>query len=264
MRLEISLMGIEIILFIIIGAFTGGFVSGLSGFGTGLFALGWWLAVMPPIDAVIVVVIMSLVGGAQGIYAVRKAVDMANLWRFLLPALVGIGVGVWLLDLVDVNHLKLLVASLLILFGGYFSFQKTLPKLGRHYLAVDMAVGWIGGVLGMLAGLSGALLTMWVSLYDWPKVQRRAVIQSFNMLVLSLVFMLLAWRGLLDVHILLLVAIALPSSVVGTQVGIRVFQRLSDQQFQQILIWLTLISGLVLAGSELAVILGASKFQSFL
>jgi len=90
------------------------------------------------------------------------------------------------------------------------------------------------------------------------------VIQSFNMLVLSLVFMLLAWRGLLDAHILLLVAIALPSSVVGTQVGIRVFQRLSDQQFQQILIWLTLISGLVLAGSELAVILGASKFQSFL
>ena len=141
MRLEISLMGVEIILFIIIGAFTGGFVSGLSGFGTGLFALGWWLAVMPPIDAVIVVVIMSLVGGAQGIYAVRKAVDMANLWRFLLPALVGIGVGVWLLDLVDVNHLKLLVASLLILFGGYFSFQKTLPKLGRHYLVVDMAVG---------------------------------------------------------------------------------------------------------------------------
>ena len=63
MRLEISLMGIEIILFIIIGAFTGGFVSGLSGFGTGLFALGWWFAVMPPIDAVIVVVIMSLVGG---------------------------------------------------------------------------------------------------------------------------------------------------------------------------------------------------------
>jgi hypothetical protein len=189
---------------------------------------------------------------------------MVNLWRFLLPALVGIGVGVWLLDLVDVNHLKLLVASLLILFGGYFSFQKTLPKLGRHYLAVDMAVGWIGGVLGMLAGLSGALLTMWVSLYDWPKMQRRAMIQSFNMLVLSLVFMLLAWRGLLDAHILLLVAIALPSSVVGTQVGIRVFQRLSDQQFQQILIWLTLISGLVLAGSELAVILGASKFQSFL
>ena len=86
------------------------------------------------------------------------------------------------------------------------------------------------------------------------------MIQSFNMLVLSLGFMLLAWRGLLDAHIFLLVAIALPSSVVGAQVGIRVFQRLSDQQFQQILIWLTLISGLVLAGSALAVILDAGKF----
>lgn len=84
-----SPMGIEIFLFIIIGAFTGGFiiigaftggfVNGLAGLGTGLFALGWWLAVKPLMDAVIIVVIMSLVGGAQGIYAVRKAIDMTNL-----------------------------------------------------------------------------------------------------------------------------------------------------------------------------------------
>ena len=36
-------MGGEVILLIIAGAFAGGFANGLAGFGTGLFALGWWL-----------------------------------------------------------------------------------------------------------------------------------------------------------------------------------------------------------------------------
>ena len=78
------------IMLIIAGAFAGGFANGLAGFGTGLFALGWWLAAMPPLDAVITVVIMSLVGGVQGLYAVRNAIDFREQLRFLVPALIGV------------------------------------------------------------------------------------------------------------------------------------------------------------------------------
>ena len=45
-------MSADVIMLIIAGAFAGGFANGLAGFGTGLFALGWWLAAMPPLDAV--------------------------------------------------------------------------------------------------------------------------------------------------------------------------------------------------------------------
>ena len=34
------------------GAFAGGFVSGLAGFGTALMALGLWLYILPPTVAV--------------------------------------------------------------------------------------------------------------------------------------------------------------------------------------------------------------------
>lgn len=37
------------------GAFLGGFVNGLAGFGTALFALGWFLQIMEPPAAVAVV-----------------------------------------------------------------------------------------------------------------------------------------------------------------------------------------------------------------
>jgi len=244
-------MTFDAILLIVIGAFSGGFISGLAGFGTGLFALGWWLAAMPVSDAVVLVVIMSLVGGVQGLYAVRNAVDLRLLVRFLVPALIGIAIGYRMLDHINIIVLKLVLATLLILFGGFFTFRKTLPKLTMRFLPMDLAVGGIGGVLAVLAGLSGALLTMWCSLYDWTKAQRRGVIQPFNMIILSIVFVLMMGRGLVTVDIVLLVAVALPSSVLGTQAGIASFRRLSDDQFQKLLIWLTLVSGLMLAGREL-------------
>ena len=40
-----------------LGAFAGGFVSGLAGFGTALMALGIWLYVLPPSLAVPLVLI---------------------------------------------------------------------------------------------------------------------------------------------------------------------------------------------------------------
>jgi len=244
-------MSVDVIMLIIAGALAGGFANGLAGFGTGLFALGWWLAAMPPLDAVVTVVIMSLVGGLQGLYAVRNAIDKADQLRFLLPASIGIITGYLVLDAVNVTMLKFLVASLLILFGGFFTFRKTLPKLTKRYLVADMLVGFMGGLFGMVAGMSGAILTMGCSLYDWSKARRRALVQPFNMIVLGTVLVLMAWRGLIGQHIWLVVAVAFPFSIIGTQTGIFVFRRLNDQQFQRLLIWLILASGLVLAGREL-------------
>jgi uncharacterized membrane protein YfcA len=42
------------------GALAGGFVSGLSGFGTALMALGIWLYIVPPSIAVPLVLICSV------------------------------------------------------------------------------------------------------------------------------------------------------------------------------------------------------------
>ena len=103
----------------------------------------------------------------------------------------------------------------------------------------------------MMAGMSGAILTMGCSLYDWSKARRRALVQPFNMIVLGTVLALMIWRGAIDPRIWLIVAVAFPFSVLGTQTGIFVFRRLNDRQFQQLLIWLIFISGLVIGGREL-------------
>ncbi len=114
-------MSLFAIMMVSIGAFAGCLVNGLAGVGTGLFALGYWLAAMPVNDAVSLVIIMSIFNGVQGLFIVRFSLNAPNLGRFLVPALLGIGVGFAVLGWGNVLFLKMIVATLLVLFGLYFT-----------------------------------------------------------------------------------------------------------------------------------------------
>ena len=135
-----------------IGAFAGGFFNGLAGFGTGLFALGWWLAAMPVNDAVSLVIIMSIFSGVLGLFIVRFLLNAPDLGRFLAPALPGVGVGFAVLDWVNVLFLKMIVATLLVLFGLYFTIWRHIPKLRRYHLLGDNSTGFAGALLGPSPG----------------------------------------------------------------------------------------------------------------
>lgn len=244
-------MSAEFIVYLLIGAALGGFINGLAGFGTSLFALGWWLQVMPPLQAVAVVLAMSVASGLQGVVLVRRAIEWPRLARFLLPALLGIPIGLQILHRIDAGVLKIIVAAFLLLYGGFFAFRRELPSLVRATPLMDSAVGFLGGILGAVAGLSGALPTMWLSMRDWTKEKSRAVLQPYNVIVLASSALLLALSGGYTRETLTTIAIALPATMLSAQLGLALFKRLTDRQFRRLLIVMMLLSGLVLLIREL-------------
>ena len=117
-------MTTTIILYLALGAAAGGFVNGLAGTGSALFSLGFYLLVLSPVTAVAVVCVLAILGGIPGLWLVRADI-MANkskLMQFLLPGLVGVPVGVALLDSINAETLRIGIALLLVIYGGYFSF----------------------------------------------------------------------------------------------------------------------------------------------
>ncbi|WP_338469253.1 hypothetical protein ROLI_016500 [Roseobacter fucihabitans] len=239
--------------FLIIGGLAGGFINGLAGFGTSLFALGFFLTIMPPVEAVAITVAISVISGLQGLWIVRHSLTQnpRRLARFLLPALVGIPLGVASLKQIDVSVLKYVIAFFLILYGGFFTFRRNLPKIDRPTPVIDMIVGFFGGILGGAASLSGALPTMWCSLRGWPKFETRAVLQPFNVVVLALTAVMLAWGGAFHARTLLHLCVAVPTAVLAAQFGIFVFRKLNDDVFRRLLIAICLVSGTVLLVREL-------------
>ncbi len=245
-------MSISFLALLLAGAAAGGFINGLAGFGTALFALGFWLQIMPPPQAVAISVVLSVSTGLQGVWIVRHSIkdNPRRLARFLLPAMVGVPLGVAALAVLDARVLKLVIAGFLILYGGFFTLRSALPQFERPTPAGDSLVGFLGGVLGGAASLSGALPTMWCAMRPWPKSETRAVLQPFNVLVLGFAAANFAWQGIYTGQILLLIAIALPVAMVAAQGGIMIFKRLDDSLFRRLLISLMLISGCILALRE--------------
>lgn len=232
--------------FIVLGALAGGFVNGLAGSGTALFALGFFLVALDPVSAVAIVTLMSVVTGFQGLWEVRDALtkNVPRLVRFIVPGLMGVPVGVSLLAIMDAETLKLLIAILLIVYGGFFTFRANLPKFERRTPMLDSGIGLIGGVLGGMSSLSGALPLIWCSMRPWPKAETRAVLQPFNMTVLGTTTLMLWWRGAYDGSTVAAFLIALPASLLAAQVGLMVFRRITDNTFRRLLIGLSLLLGL--------------------
>ena len=182
---------------LLFGALAGGFVSGLAGFGTALMALGIWLYVLPPSIAVPLVLICSVVGQTSTLPAMWRSFDLRLVWPFLVGGLAGVPLGTILVAHADPNVFKLTVGIFLLVFpvALYFSPEMAVSFGGK---LADAGIGFAGGILGGLAGLSGPLPILWASIRGWGKDQRRGVFQIFNWAVLLLALCLQVASGLVD------------------------------------------------------------------
>ena len=240
----------EVSIFLLTGALLGGFVNGLAGTGTALLTLGFWLQAIPPLEAVAMVLIISIVSGIQGMMLVWKTIQWRRVLRFLLPALFAMPIGIYLLDVIETRSLKLVVAVLLITYGGFFTFRKNLPLISKPTYIIDTLIGFSGGILGALGGLSGAIPTMWCALRTWTKTEQRSLLQPYNMIVLNIAAVILFFKGAYTAPVLSNLVLVVPTALFGSLIGIAVFKQLNDNQFRRLLIALMLISGLILLAQE--------------
>jgi uncharacterized membrane protein YfcA len=85
----------------------------------------------------------------------------------------------------------------------------------------------------------------------WTKGETSAVLRPYNLIILSIAVVMFAWQGYYSRETLILTVIALPATLIASQVGLAVYRRLTDHQFRWLLVWLLFASGIVLALREL-------------
>jgi uncharacterized protein len=243
-------MGLIGYVLLFVGALAGGFVSGLAGFGTALMALGIWLYVLPPSTAVPLVLICSVVAQTSTLPSMWKSFDLKLVWPFLIGGLLGVPIGTMLVEHADPNVFKLTVGILLLVFPTalYFSAPMAFEFGGR---IADGVVGFIGGILGGLAGMSGPPPILWASIRGWGKDERRGVFQTFNWTVLFIALCLQAAGGRVGREVIFLAALAFPAILLGSRIGARLYHGLSDRNFRDIVLGMLFVSGLTLVWNSL-------------
>src|SRR4029079_10965426 len=93
--------------------------------------------------------------------------------------------------------------------------------------AADAAIGFAGGILGGLAGLSGPLPTLWASIRGWTKDQRRGVFQLCNGTVLGASLCLQIASGFVKQDVFWLALLAMTRTMVGGWISARTCTGLS-------------------------------------
>jgi uncharacterized membrane protein YfcA len=142
--------------------------------------------------------------------------------------------------------------------AGIFLVIYTLIRLTFiRELTISVASGWpdagaglVGGLMSGLAGLPGPISTLWCGLRGWPKNEQRAVFQPFNFLMVLIGTAVFLRQGFVTPDVLSHALWCAPALVVGVALGTPLYLRLTDRQFQAVVLWLMLLMGLVLAASN--------------
>jgi uncharacterized membrane protein YfcA len=228
---------------ILAGALAGGFVNGLTGFGTALTGLPLWLQSVEPLVAAQLASACSVLGHLTTLPVIWRSADWGRLAPMLIAGLIGVPLGTWLLPLISLGSFKIAVGVVLIVYCSFMLFAagRVVVAAGGH--PVEAIIGLAGGILGGLAGLSGVLPTIYASLKGWPKDERRVFFQAFNLVVLTTMLIASAVQGLVGLRFLLAMAVAVPGTLLGSWLGVALYHRLDDRRFDRVVLFVLLVSG---------------------
>ena len=244
------------ILLVVLGAVAGGFVQGLSGFAFGLVAMAFWAWFVTPQLVGPMVVFGSLTGQLLSAGAVRRGFEPGRVLPFLLGGTLGVPIGVLALSYLDPVMFKVGVGALLSAYCPAMLFARELPRITVGGRLADSGIGFVGGVMGGIGGLTGPAPTLWCTLRGWGNDAQRAVFQSFNLVMQALTLGIYAVSGLLTPEAGRMFVLIAPAMIVPTLIGARLYRRFSEAAFRRLVLVLLTLSGFVLLALSLPRLIG--------
>ncbi len=239
------------------GAAVAGLVQGISGFAFAMAAMSIWVWGVDPALAAVMAVFGGWTGQVISAIRVRRGWHVALLWPFVLGSAVGIPIGTQLLPLLDPNRFKLVLGLMLVVCCSAMLATSRLPRIEKGGRLADAGVGLLGGVMAPLSGFSGLAPALWCTLRGYTKDEHRAVLQNFNLVVLSATLASLVWSGRAHAGLLPQMCVVAGSLVIPSVWGSKIYIGMSPTAFRNGVLWLLVFAGLVMLAASLRSMIAA-------
>ncbi len=227
------------------GVFAGALVSGFVGFAFSGVAGIILMHLLPPGDAVPLMMACSVAVQAFGLVTLRGAMDWRSSVPFVIGGLAGVPPALYLLSHMDPWALRV---SFGLFISGYASYMLIRPKLsaaGRSAPAASVAaVGFVGGLVGGFTAMPGAAPTIWCSLRGISKEEQRAIVQPYIMAMQCIAIALLLSSGGFHRATLIDALLSLPALAAGTSIGLYLFKRASAGSYRRVVLSILLAGGI--------------------
>lgn len=241
-----AIFGISPLFFMaaVVATLFGGFVKGAVGFAMPMIMISALGSFLPPDVALAALIIPTVVANMW--QALRQGVGNAvrsvrKVWRFLLVGLVFIVSSAQLFTLLPVRVLFLLIGTPIVL----FSMAQLLgwrPKFSGRKAEVILAA--IAGFSGGLSGVWGPPTVAYLTAIDTPKTEHvRVQGVIYGLGAVALLFAHIQSGVVRAETVPLSVAMLVPS-VLGMWIGLKLHDRMPQEQFRKATLAVLVVAGL--------------------
>jgi uncharacterized membrane protein YfcA len=230
------------------GVFAGALVSGLAGFAFSAVAGAFLLLILPPIEAIPLMMACSIAVQGASMLMLRRTMKWGGSLAFIAGGVLGIPPALYLLHHVDVRTFRTGFGIFLAAYAGYMLLRPVMSYVrdARPRLP-NTVVGFAGGLVGGLTAMPGALPTIWCDLCGMSKEQQRGLVQPFIASMQVFALALVLPRSEFSGRLLVDLTLSLPALAAGTVLGVALFGRVNEQVFRRIVFTVLLVGGLGLA-----------------
>ena len=219
------------------------FIRGLAGFGFALILAPVFLLILSPAAVVVINLCLSFLSNIVIVVHSFASIDFRRVLPMSLSSLLGIPLGVWVLSVVTPSILKIFIGAVIICFAVLVAFG--IRKTFASERIPSCMAGFFSGILSSSTSLGGPPVVLFMHGQNWPKevIHPRlagyfTVLGSFSLIALSL-------SGHVAVATLITAASLAPALLVGTALGMIVFQKVNARFFRGFSVAIVICAGLL-------------------
>jgi len=226
----------------VISVFSGALVAGLAGFAFSAVAAALLAHWASPIAFVPLLLACSITTQLFSIAKLWRTMQWQRCAPFIIGGLVGIPFGAVLLRDADQHRFGICFGAFLIAYGAFMLMMPDLVIRRGNRLA-DAACGVLGGITAGAIAFPGAAPTIWCGLRGLPKDIQRGVVQPFILAIQIATLIYFSRLGILTTATIASYLVCAPAVLLGTWLGLGLFDRIDDAAFRRVVLIFLIVSG---------------------
>jgi uncharacterized protein len=229
----------------LVSIFVGSIAAGLAGFAFSAIAGAMLFHWLEPIQAVPLLLACSITTQLLSITKLWHVMRWQRCFPYLVGGVAGIPIGAHLLAGINPHTFAAGFGIFLVCYSIYMLARPAfLVAEGGRFASV--AAGFAGGITGGATAFPGAFPTIWCNLQGLSKIEQRGIVQPFILLMQIATLTYFSKLGIFAPATWAIFFWCVPVVLIGTWIGLRLFEHIDDIKFRKIVLLFLLISGATL------------------
>ena len=217
------------------------FIKGMTGFGFALLAVPFLSLLFPMQVLVPAMSLFNLITSLVILFKLQEKIKAYYFIPMFIASLGGIPLGIYALEYVSSESLRLITGILVILFSVQMLGK---VKLAKRYLQFPIIfAGFISGILNSAISVGGPPLVIAMNRKGYSKDRFRGVFAWFSTFSAFFTTAAFLMKGMIEMESVNLALFCLPILFFGSHIGSKFSTKIEPDKFRKIVIGINIVTG---------------------